>query len=130
MRRTVISAALAIMTAMSLSLPVVASAQEQENTKSMGSMGSSSDKDMITTAVAVAGLAGGITSSLRQHGQLPQIPGQVPPPYYENCENVWDALGHPITLFEPGYRKGLDHDKDGVGYLAAGKTRLRPQGDR
>lgn len=30
---------------------------------------------MITTAVAVAGLAGGITSSLRQHGQLPQIPG-------------------------------------------------------
>ena len=88
MRRTVISASLAIMTVMSLSLPVVASAQEQENTKSMGSMGSSSDKDMITTAVAVAavaGLAGGITSSLRQHGQLPQIPGQVPPPYYENC---------------------------------------------
>jgi excalibur domain protein len=117
MRRTVISASLAIMTVMSLSLPVVALAQEQENTKSMGSMGSSSDKDMITTAVAVAavaGLAGGITSSLRQHGQLPQIPGQVPPPYYENCENVWDALGHPITLFEPGYREGLDHDKDGI----------------
>lgn len=105
------------MTVMSLSLPVVASAQEQENAKSMGFMGSSSDKDMITTAVAVAavaGLAGGITSSLRQHGQLPQIPGQVPPPYYENCENVWDALGHPITFFEPGYREGLDHDKDGV----------------
>ena len=91
MRRTVISASLTIMTVMSLSLPVVASAQEQENTKSMGSMGSSSDKDMITTAVAVAAvadLAGGITSSLRQHGQFPQIPGQVPPPYYENCENV------------------------------------------
>jgi len=105
------------MTVMSLSLPVVASAQEQENTKSMGSMGSSSDKDMITTAVAVAavaGLAGGITSSLRQHGQIPQIPGQVPPPYYVNCENVWDVLGHPITRFEPGYREGLDDDKDGI----------------
>jgi hypothetical protein len=117
MRRTVISASLTIMTVMSLSLPVVVSAQEQENTKSMGSMGSSSDKDMITTAVAVAavaGLAGGITSSLRQHGQLPQIPGQVPPPYYGNCENVWDVLGHPITRFNPGYREELDHDKDGV----------------
>jgi len=105
------------MTVMSLSLPVVASAQEQENAKSMGSMGSSSDKDMITTAVAVAavaGLAGGITSSLRQHGQLPKIPGQVPPPYYEKCENVWGALERPITRFDPGYREGLDHDKDGI----------------
>ena len=83
----------------------------------MGFMGSSSDKNLITTAAAVAavaGLAGRITSSLRQHGQLPQIPGQVPPPYYGECENVWDALGHPITRFEPGYRDGLDHDKDGV----------------
>lgn len=37
----------------------------------------------MTIAVAVAaavGLAGGITSSLRQHGQLPKIPGQVTPP--------------------------------------------------
>gem|GEM_PF-1473535 len=105
------------MTVMSLSLPVVASAQEQENTKSVGFMGSSSDKDMITTAAvvaAVAGLAGGITSSSRQHRQLPQIPGQVPPPYYEKCENVWDALEHPITRFEPGYREELDHDKDGI----------------
>ena len=56
----------------------------------------------------------GITSSLRQHGQLPQIPGQVPPPYYEKCENVWGALGRPITRFDPGYREGLDHDKDGI----------------
>lgn len=71
------------MTVMFLSLPSVASAQEQENAKSVGFMGSSSDKDMITTAVAVAavaavaGLAGGITSSFRQHGQLPKIPGGV-----------------------------------------------------
>ena len=83
----------------------------------MGFMGSSSDKNLMTTAVAVAAvvcIAGGITSSLRQHGQLPQIPGQVPSPYYEKCENVWDVLGHPITRFEPGYREGLDHDKDGI----------------
>lgn len=49
----------------------------------MGFMGSPSDKNLITTVVAVAavaGLAGGITSSLRQHGQLPKIPGQVTPP--------------------------------------------------
>lgn len=80
-------------------------------------MGSPSDKNLITTVVAVAaavGLAGGIASSLRQHGQLPQIPGQVPSPYYEKCENVWDVLERPITRFDPGYREGLDNDKDGI----------------
>lgn len=76
----------------------------------MGSMGSSSDKNLMTTAVAVVavvGLAGGITSSLRRHGQ-------IPPPYYEKCENVWDVLERPITRFDPGHREGLDHDKDGI----------------
>ena len=41
-------------------------------------------------------------------------PWQVPSPYYEKCENVWGALGHPITRFDPGYREGLDRNKDGI----------------
>ncbi|MUK03021.1 hypothetical protein GM708_14455 [Vibrio cholerae] len=40
--------------------------------------------------------------------------------YYENCDAVRAANAAPIYANEPGYRIGLDRDRDGIGCEVAG----------
>ncbi|MET0326963.1 MAG: excalibur calcium-binding domain-containing protein [Ilumatobacteraceae bacterium] len=41
-------------------------------------------------------------------------PPTTPDTYYENCTAVWNAIGRPLLLGQPGYRPGLDGNDDGV----------------
>lgn len=34
--------------------------------------------------------------------------------YYKNCTAVWNAVGHPLHIGDPGYRDKLDRDSDGI----------------
>lgn len=60
----------------------------------------------------------------QQQQLAPPAPAPVPAPApaasasYENCTDVWNRLGRPITAGEPGYTSGgggLDRNSDGVG---------------
>ena len=45
---------------------------------------------------------------------LPTAPVASPVPYYANCTEVRRAGEAPLHRGEPGYRSGLDRDRDGV----------------
>lgn len=48
---------------------------------------------------------------------LASVPAQAPmqSASYANCTAVWNAIGGPIYLGQPGYDRHLDRDGDGVG---------------
>jgi Excalibur calcium-binding domain len=43
-----------------------------------------------------------------------QAPPEGPEPYYRNCSEAWKAGAAPLHRGEPGYRRGLDSDGDGI----------------
>lgn len=45
----------------------------------------------------------------QEHGRLAME--QV---YFKNCDEVWAKVGGPLKKGEPGYRDGLDRDRDGI----------------
>ncbi|ORW21241.1 calcium-binding protein [Mycolicibacter nonchromogenicus] len=62
---------------------------------------------MIGRAVVLAGLCA------LGAGFTP-LPVAAAEPYYKNCAEAREAGAAPIYEGEPGYRKGLDRDGDGI----------------
>lgn len=63
--------------------------------------------------IAVNLVSSKLNDPVNDMGQLQRSQGDSGYAYYENCKDVWNALGHGITSDDPGYSYDLDSDRDG-----------------